>query len=364
MPDSNEERENFRQEMLKKEEDLKQKFSTMRTEISEKEAIITKEQETLMARAQGREEGEKDLQARKLEVENRESSVKDLEKHLTSALEKATAEQRAFEETSSSKLNQLQDKEKVITEKINDLRALESDDSRMEAILVLKQTIAEKEKVVRDKDRVIAKLEKELHASTATMRETVDALVDKAAEGLVKEMNKKEEKIEKREELVSAQSNRVEAEKAKIHDLARAEKALKEADNKLKRANELVAMNTKREEELLALAKQLDRERTAGAGKNKDGANVEDLDKMATAYDHRISALSKQIKDLKDNEIKLLAKIQRLEKSSRGTPSSTPSNTLGGRKTGLANWSWSLQDQFADPENPTKEELRNQVYDL
>jgi hypothetical protein len=47
----------------------------MRTEISEKEAIIIKEQATLMARAQGLEE--EDLQARKLEVEKRESSVKD-----------------------------------------------------------------------------------------------------------------------------------------------------------------------------------------------------------------------------------------------------------------------------------------------
>ena len=138
MPDSNEERENFRQEMLKKEEDLKQKFSTMQTEMREQEALIKKEQATLMERAQGLEEGEKDLQARKLEVEKRESSVKDLEKHLTSALEKATAEQRAFEETSSSKLNQLQDKEKVITEKLYDLCVLESDESRMEVILVLK----------------------------------------------------------------------------------------------------------------------------------------------------------------------------------------------------------------------------------
>jgi hypothetical protein len=146
-----------------------------------------------MARAQGLEE--EDPQARKLEVEKRESSVKDLEKHLTSALEKATAEQRAFEETSSSKLNQLQDNEEGITEKLNDLRALESNDSRVEAILVLKQTIGRPTKQGQRHSRA-GKGAARVGCNDA---QAVDALVDKAAVGLRKETIKEEEKIQRSE---------------------------------------------------------------------------------------------------------------------------------------------------------------------
>ena len=57
-------------------------------------------------------------------------------------------------------------------------------------------------KVGLDTDRVISKRKGAARISCDYARETVDAMVDKAAEGLVTEMNK-EERIEKREELHS-----------------------------------------------------------------------------------------------------------------------------------------------------------------
>ena len=85
----------------------------------------------LMTWAQGLEEGEKDLQARKLVVENREPVSERTRETFDVGPWKGN---RAFGETSSSQANQLQDKEKGISDKLNDLRALESDDSRMKAI--------------------------------------------------------------------------------------------------------------------------------------------------------------------------------------------------------------------------------------
>ena len=53
--------------------------------------------------------------------------------------------------------------------------------------------------VLQDKDRGTAELEKELRAWAATMRETVDDLVDKAAVGLLTETIKEEEQIQSSE---------------------------------------------------------------------------------------------------------------------------------------------------------------------
>ena len=330
---------------------------------------LAKEREAVIARQDALNEAQKLFETVQREVEQKEAVTKDLEKQVQEALEKATVEQKAFELSSCSRMQMLEDKEKTVKAKLTELRAYEGDESKIEAILELKKTISDKDKLVREKEKVIAKLEKELQESASRVRDTVDALVDKATESLVKEMTKKEDKIEKREELVSAQSSRVEAEMAKIQDLSRAEKALKDAENKMKRANEQLAINNKREEELLALAKQLDREREAvrkgGASEGKDG----DVDGMATAFDHRIRGLNQHIKDLKANEKVLNAKIQKLEASSRrastgATPhGATPQeqSRLPTAATADATEIDAWNSRYLDPANPSKEEVRHEA---
>jgi len=256
------------------------------------------DQEAFAAKAAALNAQEAAFQAQKLEVEQQDTRAKDLEKQLHAALEKATLEQHAFEESSSERLKALQHKEQSVKGKLAELHAFQGDESKIEAILELKKMLANRDEKVVSKDKVIARLEKELRGSAATVRDTVDALVDKATESLVKDMTKLEDKIEKREELVSAQSSRLEAEMAKIQDIARGERTLREAETKLKRANEQLAANNKREEELMGLVKQIDREREMLRKEREGGGNSHEADSMATAFDQRIRSLNQQVTDL------------------------------------------------------------------
>lgn len=324
-------------------------------------AALAKEREAVMAGEDALEAAQKIFEDVKREVEQKEADTKGLERQVQEALEKATTEQKAFEISSASRIQILEEKEKTVREKLAELRTYEGDESKIEAILELKKMISDKDKLVREKEKVIAKLEKDLQESASRVRDTVDALVDKATESLVREMTKKEDKIEKREELVSAQSSRVEAEMAKIQDLSRAEKALKDAENKMKRANEQLAINNKREEELLALAKQLDREREAVRKGVASEGKVADVDGMATAFDHRIRSLNQQVKDLKANEKVLNARIQKLEASSRRASTVATPQEQSCLPTGDTNKIEGWKLHYLDPANPTKEEVRQEA---
>jgi len=327
--------------------------SASATQIS----ALAKEKEELVARAKALEMAETEVHKLKTDVDGRDEKLQEREKQLLQALEKATAEQKDFEETSAMRMRAMQDKESKVTAKINELKSYQGDESKIEAILELKRVIGDKENQLLEKSKVIEKLELEQRQTAENMRETVDALVDKATESLVKEMSKQEDRIEKREELVSAQSSRLESEMAKVQGIARADKLMKEAENKLKRANEQQLINQRREEELIALGKQLDVERDSlrrqDADKNKD-----DVDKMALAFDHRARGLHMQIKELKSNEKQLNAKIARLEgRASRGDSSVTPkeqSRLQTGDAAKVEGW----DSRFVDPDNPTSEELR------
>ena len=322
-------------------------------------ADITKEKEMLIARARAVETAENALLAHERDMQQRETTVSDLEKSTHAAIEKATMEQETFEANSAARMKELGVKEEKVTAKLRELKTYEGDESKIEAILELKRIISDKEKVLQDKDKIISKLEKEIQESMTTVRDTVDALVDKATENLVKEMTAKEDKIEKREELVSAQSSRLEADMAKIQQLGSAEKMLKDAEIKMKRANEQLAINNKREEELLALAKQLDHERDAIRKHGKDSSK-EEVDNMATAFDHRVRGLHQQVKALKENEKQLNAKIVRLEAGSRRAVMGSSPVVQGRPKADVSSIEgW--DSRFLDPGNPTKDELSQET---
>jgi hypothetical protein len=328
---------------------------------------LAKEKEALEARARSLESEASTLQQRKIEVEQKEAQTSDLERQVQSALEKATAEQKAFEESSAARIQTLEEKERKVQAKINELHTYEGDESKIEAILTFKQTIADKEKQLLDKEKAIAKLEKELADSAENVQGTVDALVEKATQSLIKEMSKKEDRIEKREELVSAQSSRLEAEMSKIKEIARAEKSMREAENKLKRANEQLQINAKREEELNALAKALDREKEELRKKAQTASN-EDLDGVVTAFDHKVRSLHQQIKDLKENEKKLQSKITKLEARSRGNSSAVSPKPQSRPRTDATKGDISKNEgwvaQYLDSENPTREELSQEAVRL
>jgi hypothetical protein len=335
--------------------------SASATQISE----LAKEKQTLIARAQALELAEAEVNALKTDMDGRAENLREREQQLKSALEKAFAEQKDFEESSAARLKALEDKETKLTSQINELKTYHGDESSIAAILELKRSIAHMENQLLEKDKLILKLEQAQRQTTEKMRETVDALVDKAAESLAKEMSKQEERIEKREELVSAQSTRLESEMAKVQGLVQADKLMKDAENKLKRATEQQTINQRREEELLALARQIEAERDS-LRKQDANKNKEEVDKMALAFDHRARGLHQQIKELKANEKQLNAKIARLEgrssrSESRGEPGVTPKDhsrlqtgDAAARSGALDAW----DSRFLDPENPTVEELR------
>ena len=323
----------------------------------EKQALINERQE-YDSQVQALKRESEDLGIRRLEVDEKDTLVKALEHQVHAAIEKAASEQKAFENSTSKRMQELEEKERTVRAKLAELRAYGGDESKIEAILELKKTIAEKEKLMQDKDKTITRLEQELNESSSNVRDTVDALVDKATENLIKEMTRKEDKIEKREEAVSAQSSRLESEMARMQDAKRAEKALKDADLRLKRANEQLAMNNAREEELLALGKQIDSEREAIRKQKKQVKSPEEIDEMHTAYDHRIRGLNQQIKELKANEKQLSAKISRLETRSRAPSTGAASKDQSRLQTGDPSEARGWDLQYLDGENPTVDEIR------
>lgn len=154
---------------------------------------------------------------------------------------------------------------------------------------------------------------------------------------------------------------------SKIKEIARAEKSMREAENKLKRANEQLQINAKREEELNALAKALDREKEELRKKAQTASN-EDLDGVVTAFDHKVRSLHQQIKDLKENEKKLQSKITKLEARSRGNSSAVSPKPQSRPRTDATKGDISKNEgwvaQYLDSENPTREELSQEAVRL
>ena len=279
--------------------------------------LLAKETASVIARAQDLQAAEAAFASQRDAFDQREAQVQELEKQLQAALMKATAEQHAFEESSSARLRVLEEKESQVESKLEELRAFRGDESKVEAILELKKTIADKDKLLGIERERIANLEKELEVSASRVRETVNVLVEKATEEIMKEMSRKEDKIEKREELLAAKSSRLEAEIAKIHDLSRSEKTMRDAEQKLKRANELLAENVKREVELSNMAQHIEEMRIQAQVARDKAAISGDVDQMATAFEEKIRKLNQQIKSLTASEKQLMAKVQKLESSSR-----------------------------------------------